>query len=269
MTHVLGRRFARYVALGDSSTEGLEDPDGVGGYRGWANRLAERIAAAQAAAGLPEPLLYANLAVRGRRTRRVRDEQLPRAGELRPDLATIFVGTNDVVARRFDAAAFARDLEHMQRTLVAGGATVLGFTLPDPAPVMPLARGLAPRVRVLNDAFRSVSAATGALLVDLAAHPVASDPRLWCEDRLHANPAGHARIAAALAHALALPGADASWSAPRPARGPRGGQARLAAELRWTRRHLVPWLWRHLHGRSAGDGRGPKRPDLLPIAPPR
>ena len=42
-----GRRFERYVALGDSSTEGLDDPDGRGGYRGWADRLAERIAGGQ------------------------------------------------------------------------------------------------------------------------------------------------------------------------------------------------------------------------------
>ena len=49
--------FLRYVAIGDSTTEGLEDPypDGSG-YRGWADRLAERMA--QASPGL----LYANLA---------------------------------------------------------------------------------------------------------------------------------------------------------------------------------------------------------------
>src|ERR1051325_9561305 len=52
--------FDRYVAIGDSTSEGLDDPDGQGGYRGWADRLAERIARSQA-----EPLLYANLAVRG------------------------------------------------------------------------------------------------------------------------------------------------------------------------------------------------------------
>ena len=37
-------RFERYVAIGDSSTEGVDDPDGCGGFRGWADRLAERIA---------------------------------------------------------------------------------------------------------------------------------------------------------------------------------------------------------------------------------
>jgi hypothetical protein len=48
------RTFRRYVAIGDSTTEGLDDPDGAGGYRGWADRLAEMIANAQA-----EPLDYA------------------------------------------------------------------------------------------------------------------------------------------------------------------------------------------------------------------
>jgi hypothetical protein len=38
------RTFHRYVAIGDSSTEGLVDPDGAGGYRGWADRLAQLIA---------------------------------------------------------------------------------------------------------------------------------------------------------------------------------------------------------------------------------
>ena len=55
------REFTRYVAIGDSSTEGLDDPDGTGGYHGWANRLAARVAAAR-----KSPLLYANLAIRGR-----------------------------------------------------------------------------------------------------------------------------------------------------------------------------------------------------------
>ncbi len=52
--------YERYVAIGDSSTEGLDHPDGQGGYRGWANRLAEQVAAAQGGS-----LLYANLAIRG------------------------------------------------------------------------------------------------------------------------------------------------------------------------------------------------------------
>src|SRR4026209_695807 len=115
--------FAGYVAIGDSSTEGLDDPDGRGGYRGWANRLAARVAAAQSS-----PLLYANLAIRGRSTRQVRDEQLAQAVALRPDLVTLFSGTNDVVKSRFDAQAGGNDVKFMQRSLIVGGATMLGFT---------------------------------------------------------------------------------------------------------------------------------------------
>lgn len=254
-------RFARYVAIGDSSTEGLDDPDGRGGYRGWANRLAEHIAAAQGG------LLYANLAVRGLTTGRILREQLEPALAMRPDLVTLFSGTNDVVRPRFDPAAVGRDIARMHRALIGGGATLLTFTLPDLAPVMPLARPVSARIRSLNDTIRSVCRATGALLADLALHPVASDPRLWSADRLHANSEGHRRIAAALAEALGLPGTDRTWSDPLPS-VPRAGLGKLlGAELRWGRDWFLPWAWRHMRGRSSGDGLGPKRPELLPVQP--
>jgi lysophospholipase L1-like esterase len=252
-------RFERYVAIGDSSTEGLDDPDGNGGYRGWANRLAEKISAAQGS------LRYANLGIRGRSTRRIRQEQLSPAAAMRPDLVTLFSGTNDVVKPRFDAGALARDVEHMQRTFIVRGAIVLTFTLPDLTPVLPLARPISGRIRLLNETLRSVSASTGALLVDLAAHPVASDPRLWSPDRLHANAVGHTRIAAALAHALGLPGTDETWAQPLPPAPLPTMLERLAAEVRWGRRFLLPWAWRHLRGSSLGDGLGPKRPNLEPM----
>ena len=70
--------FRRYVAIGDSSTEGLEDPDGQGGHVGWADRLAQHIADGQ-----DEPLEYANLAIRGLRIHDIRVGQLNR----RPGLA--------------------------------------------------------------------------------------------------------------------------------------------------------------------------------------
>jgi lysophospholipase L1-like esterase len=254
------RVFSRYVAIGDSSTEGLDDPDGRGGYRGWADRLAAHVAAAQTS-----PLLYANLAIRGRSTRRIRDEQLEPALALRPDLVTLFSGTNDVVGRRFDADAVGRDVEFMQRKLIDVGATVLGFTLPDLSIVLPLTRPIAGRVRALNDAIRRAAASSGALLVDFAKYSVGSDPRLWSDDRLHANSAGHERIAAALAWALQLPNTDDIWSHPLPTKWSRSLLAGIAAEVRWQRNYFLPWIWRHLRGRSSGDGRGPKRPSLSPL----
>ena len=253
------QQFQRYVAIGDSSTEGLNDPDGAGGYCGWADRLALRIARAQGA------LLYANLAIRGRRTRRIREEQLAPALAMRPELATLFSGTNDVVARHFDLDQVAEDVEQMQRALIAVGATVLTFTLPDLTPVMPLGRLASARITALNRALREISSRTGARLIDFAAHPVASDRRLWSADRLHANAAGHDRIAHALAHALELPGADASWSRPLPQQSSPTALERWRAEADWLRAYLLPWIWRHLRGRSSGDGVTAKRPQLRPV----
>jgi lysophospholipase L1-like esterase len=251
--------FERYVAIGDSTSEGLDDPDGQGGYRGWANRLAEKIAAQQGR------LLYANLAIRGRTTRQIRDEQLAPALAMRPDLSTVVAGTNDVLRRHFDPIAFGDDLYAMQQALIDIGATVITFTLPDLAPVMPFARILGGRVLVLNDAIRAACAKSGAILCDLAAHEVGSDPRLWSDDRLHANSVGHARIAEALAFHLGIPGADPHWSAPLPQR-PRATMMQMVrAELAWTRRYLLPWFWRHLLGRSSGDGIRAKRPQLTPV----
>ena len=253
--------FARYVALGDSSTEGIDDPDGEGGYRGWSQRLAERVDAAQGGG-----LLYANLAVRGLTTRQVRERQLESALAMRPDLATVFCGTNDVTAARFDPITVAADIAHMQRTLVESGATVLSFTLPDLTPLMPLARMIAPRITALNTALADASRASGAILVDFAAHSVATDQRLWSEDRIHANAAGHARIADALAHALALPESNEAWRMPFATALVRTRAQRWAAEARWVRRHLLPWIWLGLRGQSSADGRGPKRPLLTRVS---
>ena len=257
-----GRQFGRYVAIGDSSTEGLDDPAGDGSFRGWANRLAEQIALAQE--GRSE-LLYANLGVRGRKTREIRDQQLPCALAMRPDLVTLFSGTNDVVSRSFDLPAVAADLEEMMAAVRATGAVLLTFTMPDLVPVMPVARRLAPRLDALNAAIRTAAARTGALLVDFAGYPVASDPRLWSPDRLHANAFGHARIAAALAHALEIPGVDEDWRLPLPPAAPRSAARRLRDELGWGRDYLLPWLLRHALGRSSGDQRQPKRPVLAPV----
>lgn len=246
-------QYQRYVAIGDSSTEGLDDPDGKGGYRGWADRLAARIAEQQGS------LLYANLGVRGLHTRQIRERQLEPALAMRPDLSTLFTGTNDAVSRRFDPSVVESDLAFMQRALIAQGATVVSFTLPDLAGVIPLGRWLTPRVHLLNEAIRRACRDSGAVLVDFAAHPVASDIRLWSDDRFHANALGHALIAHALANAIGIPGADDSWTRPF---AEDGTNQSSKSTIAWLLRHFLPWAWRHAMGKSSGDGRAPKRPRL-------
>lgn len=252
--------FERYVAIGDSSTEGLNDHDPAGGYRGWADRLAERIAAARG------DVLYANLGVRGRLTREVRAEQLPAALEMRPDLVSLFVGSNDVLELHFDAARYRDDLAVMQGDLTARGATVIGFTFPDLGPVFSVAHLLQPRLSAMNAAMREASAETGAILVDFARYAVGSDPRLWDEDRFHANALGHERIAWALAHALGLPASGAGWGEPLDERSRPSRATRLMGDLLWGVRYGVEFMQAAITGRRPGHDRQCKRPQLAPIA---
>lgn len=252
-------RYERYVAIGDSSTEGLDDPDGNGGYRGWADRLAEHVARAQGSLG------YANLAVRGRTARQILETQLEPALALKPDLSTVVAGMNDLLRPRFDARAVVADMERMFGALIEQGATVMTFTFPAPGPGMPLAKLLQPRAKRFSEELRRAARRTGALVLDLERHPVASDPRLWAEDRLHGNPPGHERVAAGFAHTLGLPGFDDAWTAPLPPVPRKPFLQALSSDLAWARAHMVPWVRRHMSGRSSGDGVEPKRPLLAPV----
>jgi lysophospholipase L1-like esterase len=253
-------RYLRYVALGDSQTEGLGDGDDIVGLRGWADRLAEHLAQHS-----PE-LRYANLAVRGRLAGQVHAEQLAPALALHPDLATVVAGVNDLMRPRFDADEVAGHLEAMFAALTAQGAHVATLTFPDMTRIIPLARPLASRITAINDRIRRAARRHGVTVAETSHHPVVTDPRLWSLDRLHAGPLGHQRIAAAVAHALALPGSDGSWTHPLPLESsPLAGWHVVSGELRWVGTFLGPWLGRRLRGRSSGDGRTAKRPHLLPM----
>lgn len=235
--------FTRYVAIGDSTTEGLEDPDPRGGYRGWADRLAELIAAAQ-----PEPLEYANIAVRGLRLDEIRATQFDRALELQPDLISVFGGANDVLGRRCDFSALRADHAAMFGEARRRGITVITFTMPDPSAFNPLGRRLRSRMFLLNDIIRTEAARFGVLVMDLQRYPVTEDPRLWFEDRLHGNPRGHALVAAALAWRLGVPGSDETWSQLPDDPSRRRSREQLVGDLDWVVRYLAPWVGRNLRG---------------------
>lgn len=214
-----------------------------------------------------EPLLYANLAVRGRKTRHLLEEQLEPALAMRPDLATVFSGTNDIIRSNFDCEQVITDMRTMHRALRGIGATVLTITMPDLGEVAPFAKRARPRLRAFNEGVRALCAETGVLLLDVDRFPVAADPRLWHEDRLHANAEGHARIAAGLASVLGLPGFGDAWARPLAPRPDVTVAARAMAELHWITAYLAPWLLCRMLGKSSGDHIEAKRPELRPIGP--
>ena len=248
-----------YVAIGDSTTEGLFDPDGNGGNRGWADRLAEHLA--RAFPGLH----YANLAVRGRMAGQILEEQLEPALAMGPELVSAVAGMNDILRPSVDIEKVAGEIDDMFSACRAAGAEVITCTFGDPVPINPWSRVLRGRMTRLNNAIRASARRHDVVLVDFAAEPAVSDPRFWCEDRLHANTEGHIRIAAAMAEALGVRVEGPRWNVPLPAAARRTRREFVVGELTWARVHLWPWVMRRVRKVSSGDGIVCKRAEPLPV----
>ena len=252
-----------FVALGDSFTEGLDDARAdQRGYRGWADRFAESLAAHRPG------LRYANLAVRGKLLREVAEEQVPQAIAMAPDLVSVAAGGNDMLRFGADPDALAQTFDEVVRTLLMTGCQVLMFTGFDPRfPVLRLLRG---KVAALNMNLRAIAEQHGCHVVDLWAMTVLRDPRAWSADRLHLTPDAHRRVALRACEVMGVP-VTADWRELWPAAegiASSGTRAWLTArrmDLHWARAHAAPWVARQVRGVSSGDGMHPKRPELIPL----
>jgi len=249
----------RLVALGDSTVEGLMDPGPDGVYVGWADRFAHVLEREHPG------LLYANLGVRGQTAREVRETQLERALDLRPDVALLVAGVNDLLQPHLDRAELRENLLTMYRRLRESGAEVLSFTMPNMRRVAPLTFALQGRIDFLVEVVREAATAYGVRVVDFAAVPIAGHPSLWHDDRLHANAEGHRRIAAALSEAYGLPADD--WRANLPETAAQGRTRILVREVHWLAAHLAPWVWGRVRGHEFATGGACKRPDLTLLVP--
>jgi lysophospholipase L1-like esterase len=244
----------RYVAVGDSFTEGVGDPGPDGAFRGWADRFASLLAARRG------ELAYANLAVRGLTTRQILETQLRPAVALSPDLVTAVAGMNDLIRPKLDFRAFAKDLGALIGGLAASGALVVTATLPTPGqgtPLpTPLRRQLVKRLRLANAFIRRTAAVHDALCLDLA---VMMPPGIggWSDDRLHPGPDGH-RAAAEACMGL-LDGSPPRQLAVTEIVSVDPGEPSLAEQLRWARQFLVPWVKRRLRRETSSTGVTAKR----------
>lgn len=254
--------YRRYVAIGDSQTEGLWDGDDVVGLLGFADRLAAMVDA------LYPGLHYANLAIRGKRIADVLYEQVPQALAMRPDLITVCVGMNDVIqpGRSFGPALV--ELEYLYAALARSGATVVTTTFPNVAQFLPLGRLVSGRLARINAAITAAAERYGFGLVDLYNAPSMRELDTWAIDRVHASSNGHMLFAAAAAEALNLPGSNHDWAYGRLDARRRSVTAGAYEQLRWTQDSFFPWIWRRLRGLSSADGREPKRPRLESLSTP-
>jgi lysophospholipase L1-like esterase len=245
--------WTRYVAIGDSFTEGIGDPEPLspGGNRGWADRVAEVLSE-----GIDD-LAYANLAIRGRLLQQIIDEQIEPALELRPDLITISAGGNDIIRPGTDPDEIAGRLESAIERLRSDGATVVMFNGPDigMTPVLGRIRG---KVAIYNENLHYIALKHDAVVADMWALRELKDSRMWAPDRLHFSPTGHHTIARMVLAALNVEN-ELEPLQPEPLPKSSWRQARTE-DMSWAREFLVPWVLRRIRHQSSGDGVTPKRP---------
>ena len=245
--------WSRYVAIGDSFTEGIGDPEPLspGGHRGWADRVAEVLAEQT------DDFAYANLAIRGRLLQQISDEQVDAALELKPDLITVSAGGNDIIRPGTDADDVSRRFESMIERLRSDGATVVMFNGPDigMTPVLNRVRG---KVAIYNENLRAIAQRHDCIVADMWALRQLADPRMWAPDRLHFSPVGHTAIAIMVLDALAVENSLEPFR-PEPLPPRQWRQAR-SEDMMWAREYLVPWVLRRVRHHSSGDHVTPKRP---------
>ncbi|MET0134156.1 MAG: SGNH/GDSL hydrolase family protein [Kibdelosporangium sp.] len=236
------RQVRNLVVLGDSTAVGLGDPLPGGGWRGVGPLLAEALRTTE----------YTNLSFTGARMACVRNDQLPGALLLRPDVTVVLVGMNDTLRSDFSPEGMRADLDHVVSTLSATGSHVLTVRFHDHGKVFrlpgPLRRALRGRIETLNAVIESVSAAHGAGCLDLDLLPGAYELSAWSVDRLHPSELGHRMLARAFSEMLA----DRGCALPQPVSlvCSGGRQVGTAGHVAWLILKGIPWLWRR--GRDLG-----------------
>ena len=263
----MDRIWERFVALGDSFTEGLSDPDPVvpDRYVGWADRLAARLGQRNAARG--RPFGYANLAIRGLTLAQVIETQLEAALDLTPDLVSFVAGGNDYLRVSVDQDAVADQLEEAIAQLRESGADVLVVTAPNLSE-QPVVRAITGRMAVYNANLWGIAQRHGCFVVDIWSMRTLRDSAMWSPDRIHFSTEGHRRVAAQAALTLRIEGADETdWGRPYTPATRLTRIASLNANRAWAAEHLAPWVAARVRGRAAGAGIEPKRPLIEPVEP--
>ena len=251
--------ITKFIALGDSLTEGLSDKYPDGSYRGWADRVADVLAKAEA------NFRYANFAVRGKLLEQVISDQLSVALPLITGADTVVsfhAGANNILRPKLDIEKVVSDYQNAVTRLTETGAKVLVFTVREVAnPKTKAEFYWNERFGPFNANVRAVSVKTGAILLDANLHDVFGDPRMLAKDRLHLSPEGHRRVAQGVLKAIGMPH-DTSYTQAMGPHNQAPAALRGIGTVLWGLAFLVPWAIRRLSGKSSGDGRVAKYPAL-------
>lgn len=234
----------RYVAIGDSFTEGVGDEQPDGSVRGWADLVAAGLAAATG-----EPVQYANLAIRGRLLAPIVADQLDAALSLSPlpTLITLNGGGNDMLRPRTDVARLVGLTSQAIRRCAEKEVRLVLLSGPDPSRQLPFGRTIQRRGEELTTHVSALAAKHDLTFVNCFHDREIQRPHYWSADRLHLNAAGHERVAGLVLATLA------DTPKPPPVNGVPPEARRLATEARYYWEHVRPWVQRRLRGNSSGD----------------
>lgn len=206
-----------FVMLGDSTAAGLgvdsaEETCGV--------LVAEGLAAVT-----DRPVRLTNVAVSGSRSQDL-DEQVTRALAVRPEIAVIMVGANDVTSR-VSATDAVRHLHGVVRRLRAADCAVVVATCPDLGSIQPVKQ---PLRWIAQRASRQLAAAQTVVVVEQGGRSVslgsllgkrfAAEPHImFSKDRYHPSAEGYAAAAAAMLPSVAAALGLEPQAEPEPERG--------------------------------------------------
>ncbi len=247
--------FNRFIALGDSMTEGMCDEIIDGKYRGWADRVADTLAKESS------NFSYVNLAIRGKLLHQVIDGQIPEAAKFvtgSDTLISFHAGANDVLRPNYQAAEAFAKYERGVRDLTSTGATVIVFTVVDRVEGEgKTAKLWHERFSAFNVNVRSVAHKYGARIIEADDAKWLADLRFLAVDRLHLNSDGHWRLSQAVLEKLGK-NFDPAWKIPLPPAQEKSKARKTAEKTHWIITFVIPWIWRRVRGKSSGDGRSAK-----------
>jgi lysophospholipase L1-like esterase len=245
-------KYTRFIALGDSMTEGMSDEVIDGKYRGWADRVADELAKSNS------DFTYMNLAIRGKLLKQVVEDQIPQAVkyiEGKQTLVSFHAGANDVLRPNYRAEHSLPLYEKGVKQLIDAGATVIIFTVIDKVEGKgKTATVWHQRFSNFNENVRKVAAQYPVILFEAKKAEFLNDRRFLAFDRLHMNSEGHRRLANAVLEGLGY-NFDPNWKVPLPLVKKKNKAVKFLENIAWITIFFIPWIWRRIRGKSSGDGR--------------
>ena len=256
----VAQKALRYVALGDSLTEGLGDRDFTKERhgKGWADRLATLLACAAADSG--GVVEFANLAVRSRTAASIFGEQVDRALELRPDLVTIMAGANDLWRPGACLVAVESAVRRAIDRLLSSGAQVILANTINPVHHWAFRPGVSRSAR-MSELLSRLASEYNIDLLDVHGSVSLRRQRFWAQDMVHFGERGHIHVANRAAKLIGVPYRLTVPSFDEP---PRDYQTPRDFAV-WIYRHVLPFSYRVFRRVTAGDGIVPKHDGYVTV----